>query len=144
MMLEQRPATLACYLAFLAGQGIERPTAQSHLVLRQIALGRAWGFWPGPDMAENVPPCALAGIVHLDESEVWLVCGPGADRHLRALVGLFRAQLRQERWLIGRDLVTRVSVHNTAGQRLVTLLGFVDEGRREGDLMVWRLEWAKS
>jgi len=138
-MLEQRPATLACYLAFLAGQGIERPTAQSHLVLRQIALGRAWGFWPTAP-AENVTPCALAGIVHLQESEVWLVCGPGADRHLRALVGLFRAQLRQDGWLIGRDLVTRVSVHNVPGQRLVSLLGFVDEGRRENDLMVWRLE----
>ena len=136
--LIQRRATLACYLAFLAGQGIERPTAQSHLVLRQIALGRAWGFWPS-DPAENVPPCALAGIVHLDESEVWLVCGPGADRHLRALVGLFRSQLRRERWLIGRDLVTRVSVHNTAGQRLVSLLGFADEGRRERNMMVWRL-----
>ena len=130
----QQPATFGCWLSYLEGLGIETPQESARLVLRQIALGRAWSFRTAP----GVPPCALAGIVHLDESEVWLVCGAAADIHLRGLVRLFRAQLVAERGLIGRELVTRVSVHNPAGQRLVRLLGFVDDGTREGATMVWR------
>jgi hypothetical protein len=131
----QRHATFACWMAYYAGIGADTPPEEAKLVLRQIALGRAWSFWPD----DKAPPCALAGIVHFDESEVWLLCGSAAADHLLGLVRLFRRQVAEDRGLIGRQLVTRVSVNNQAGQRLVRLLGFADYGRREGNAMVWRL-----
>lgn len=116
------PAGYVDWYRLLDGLGLETPLASRGAMLTQIAVGRAWAFYPdGFDI-----PAALAGIVHGRESVVWFSPGPRAERVLVPLVKRWRRMLELERSLIGRDIYATVDRGNAFALRLDRLLGFVE------------------
>lgn len=112
-------AGYADWCDLLAARGQRYALPSDMAMLRQVTSHPAWALRRAP----SIPLAALAGIVHADHSVIWIATAPEASRSALPLVRALRALADQQQAAVGRPLWANVDDGNSAGRRLVAMLG---------------------